>query len=596
MPGITGVIGIGPAEARQAMVQRMVGTMRHESFYQSGGYGDDRAGLVAGWTSRGDGPSSTNPHWNAARTVCLIVDGESFDDADHDGLQHVLRAYEQHDVSFLSQLNGTLNGLLLDLRQQKVILFNDRFGLGRMHVHERDGELHFSSEAKALLAVLPATRQINAAALAEYASCGCVLRDRSLFTGVQILPPASCWTFVAGRLHNKATYFNPAAWEQLPRLTVADFQTQLNETFARVLPKYLRGPSKVGMSLTGGLDGRMIMAGLAATTALPCYTFGGPYRDCSDVKLARQVAQLCGQTHQVIPVGRQFLHEFSSMAERSIYISDGEMDVSGSVELYANRFARQIAPIRLTGNYGSEVLRHNVAFAPSPLNRTLFNPEFVALGLQAAIAYAEEAAVRRLSLITRKQVPWHHHARLAVEQSQVTMRSPYLDNDLVALAYQAPEGCETSAMPALSFVHDKSPRLSAVATDRGLKARPTPLLTQLQHLFQEFTFRAEYAYDYGMPQWLARVDHAARHLQLERAFLGRHKFYHFRVWYRDALGPFLRDLLLNARAESRPHVQPGSLARLVNQHVAGTHNHTSAIHQAVSIELMYRQFIERDWH
>jgi asparagine synthase (glutamine-hydrolysing) len=608
MPGIAGVIGVvgaAPGEARQAMVQRMVGTMRHESFYQSGGFGDDRAGIVAGWTSRGDGPSSANPHWNVARTICLIVDGENFDDAapagsnkPQDCMQHVLRGYEKQDIGFLSQLNGTLNGVLLDLRQQKVILFNDRFGLGRMHVHERDGEVHFSSEAKALLAVLPHTRQIDAAALAEYASCGCVMRHRSLFTGVQVLPPASCWTFVAGRLQSKSSYFNTSAWEQLPRLSAAEFQAQLTETFARVLPKYAAGQAKVGVSLTGGLDGRMIMAGLASSAAansLPCYTFGGPYRDCSDVTLARQVAQLCGQTHQVIPVGQHFLQEFPAMAERAIYISDGEMDASGSVELYANRFARQIAPIRLTGNYGSEVLRHNVAFKAQPLSQDLFNPGFVELGKQAAVAYADEAKVRRLSLIVGKQVPWHHHARLSVEQSQVTMRSPYLDNALVALAYQAPLGAEASTMPALRFVQDKSPSLARIATDRGLKVQPVPLWTQLHHLAQEFTFRAEYAYDYGMPQWLARVDHVARHLHLERLFLGRHKFYHFRIWYRDALGPYLRDLLLNARAQSRPHVQPGALARLVHQHLAGTHNHTSELHQAVSIELMYQQFIERDW-
>ena len=29
--------------------------------------------------------------------------------------------------------------------------------------------------------------------------------------------------------------------------------------------------------------------------------------------------------------------------------------------------------------------------------------------------------------------------------------------------------------------------------------------------YQDFTFKAEYAYDYGMPQRLARIDHALSH-------------------------------------------------------------------------------------
>src|SRR5206468_5989917 len=49
----------------------------------------------------------------------------------------------------------------------------------------------------------------------------------------------------------------------------------------------------------------------------------------------------------------------------------------------------------------------------------------------------------------------------------------------------------------------------------------------------EFLRKAEYAYDYGMPQWMARIDHLLLPLRLERLFLGRHKFSHFRVWYRD---------------------------------------------------------------
>jgi asparagine synthase (glutamine-hydrolysing) len=108
-------------------------------------------------------------------------------------------------------------------------------------------------------------------------------------------------------------------------------------------------------------------------------------------------------------------------------------------------------------------------------------------------------------------------------------------------------------------------------------------------------FRAEYAYDYGMPQWLAPIDMALKPLRPERVFLGRHKFYHFRVWYRDKLSAYLRDVLLDPRSSNRPHLAPGRLETLLNEHVAGTHNHTTALHQALSIELIHRQLIERKW-
>ena len=73
--------------------------------------------------------------------------------------------------------------------------------------------------------------------------------------------------------------------------------------------------------------------------------------------------------------------------------------------------------------------------------------------------------------------------------------------------------------------------------------------------YLEFTFKAEYAYDYGMPQPVARIDHAFSRLHLERLFLGRHKFYHFRVWYRDALANYVREMLLDSRSLARPSLE-----------------------------------------
>ena len=81
--------------------------------------------------------------------------------------------------------------------------------------------------------------------------------------------------------------------------------------------------------------------------------------------------------------------------------------------------------------------------------------------------------------------------------------------------------------------------LGKIGTDRGIAFRSIPGVNRALHWYQEFTFKAEYAYDYGMPQWLARLDHIFAPLQLEKLFLGRHKVAHFRVWYRDELS---RDL------------------------------------------------------
>ena len=95
-----------------------------------------------------------------------------------------------------------------------------------------------------------------------------------------------------------------------------------------------------------------------------------------------------------------------------------------------------------------------------------------------------------------------------------------------------------------------------------------------------------------MPQWLARVDHLFSPLHLERLFLGRHKFYHFRVWYRDALSKYVRDMLLDPRTLSRPFLNPKRVEAVVNGHIKGGLNYTTEIHKLLSLELLHRLFFD----
>jgi asparagine synthase (glutamine-hydrolysing) len=180
-----------------------------------------------------------------------------------------------------------------------------------------------------------------------------------------------------------------------------------------------------------------------------------------------------------------------------------------------------------------------------------------------------------------------------VEQSQLTLRSPYLDNDLVALIYRAPRELASSTESSLRLIYEGNSALAKLPTDRGLVYREAPILGKLRKLYLEFTVKAEYAHDYGMPQRLASLDHLLAPLHLEKSVLGRHKFYHFRVWYRDQLAPYLKEILLDSRTRQRSYLKGEVLLDMVNTHVNGRQNWTREIHRVLSLELLQRQLIER---
>jgi asparagine synthase (glutamine-hydrolysing) len=303
------------------------------------------------------------------------------------------------------------------------------------------------------------------------------------------------------------------------------------------------------------------------------------------------VAASCGQPHQTIPLDDPFFPEFTKLAERAVFLTDGAMDVTGAAELYVNALARRIAPVRLTGNYGSETVRSNVAFRPRGFPEDALSTEIRRHVGAAAGTYAHEAKGDRLSFIAFKQVPWHHFARFAVERSQLTIRSPFLDNDLLALLFRAPPTAATSLTPSLRLIAEGNPKLGEIPTDRGIEFNTTGVTRSRTHLVQEFLAKAEYAYDYGMPDWLARMDSWLSPLQLERVFLGRQKFCHFRSWYRQALASQVKDVLLDRAARTRAHIGGAGLETMINDHVAGRSNHTLAIHKLLSLEFVHRKLL-----
>src|SRR5262249_2867855 len=151
------------------------------------------------------------------------------------------------------------------------------------------------------------------------------------------------------------------------------------------------------------------------------------------------------------------------------------------------------------------------------------------------------------------------------------------DNDLVALAYQTPPDLLNNKI-ALRLIGDGNPTLGHMGTDRGVSFSAVPGVSQALHGYHEFAFKAEYRYDVGMPQWLARLDHALAPLHLERLFLGRHRVHFFRLWYRDELSPFLKEVLLDPITLQRPYFRGDQLSTIVNDHVSGRRNYTGEIH------------------
>jgi asparagine synthase (glutamine-hydrolysing) len=578
----------------------MLESMQHEEFYSSGTYCVPESGIYAGWIAHNGSIAASRIVFNEERDMALIFSGECFVDpevrtslrqkghriqnSDADCLVHL---YEEYDEQFVEKLNGLFSGLLIDKREGKVFLFNDRYGMERIYWHRTSDALYFASEAKALLTILPQLRAFDEKGVAQFCSLGCTLDSRTLFRGIELLPGGSIWSFERGACR-KRKYFSPEIWESQPSLSTEAFQSQFQETFARVLPRYFESPAKIGISLTGGLDTRMIMACRPDITGnVVCYTFSGETGQTFDDRLAAQVARVCGLEHRLLRIDSNFFSDFASHVDRTVYVTDGCFGATGAHEIYFNKQARQLAPIRLTGNYGSEVLRGVSTFKPIGLSRGLFNPELTR-ALDSVTGLPSNGSTHPVTFAAFREIPSNLFGGLAASRSQISFRTPYLDNEIVALAYRAPESLRKSPLPAWRFVKANSPSLNSIPTDR----RPSPDTPQpvaaLKRLFSEATFKLDYLNNEGWPSWLSPFDFVFTRATSSLKIVGLHKYLHYRRWFRRELADYLNDVVGDARTRQAPFWNPRFLEKMATDHVEGRHNYVSEINAVVTLEAVER--------
>lgn len=577
------------------MLSRMMESMLQHQDLRCGSLILPELGCYLGWVEHKDA-DAINPIRGSDGDAILVLTGEHFS---HDarGASASLQALWQGPRDrFLDELNGWFSGVMVDRQKQTIQLFNDRFGVGRVYYREAADGFFFASQAKALLAVRPETRALDPISVGHFLGFGAVFDNRSLFANVSVLPQGSCWSIEQPTSIQKRTYFQPGTWAQQPVLEPEQFYRSLRETISSVVPSYFRSSKPVGLSLTGGLDTRIVMAGMpAGLDPMPSYTYSGAYRDCYDIKIARDVAASCGQRHQVISLGPEFFRNFSTLAEETVWATDGCLDLCGTHEIYFSKQARRLSPVRLTGNYGSEVLRSVSTFKFNPPPPVLFEPAAVAATTAARESLADIRATHPVTFAAFQEIAWNLFGRLAAAQSQLTLRTPYLDNAVVALMYQAPAQIRENNSISRRLIADLNPRLAAIPTDMGYEPAQRGSFPRgfVRRVYRYAQFKAEWYYNLGMPSWLARLDGTAALRATEPLFLGRHKIDHYRLWFRDQLKPYVNELLHDPRAATRPYLNRAGYEDLLVAHDRGGRNCVNELNKVGTLELVNRLFIDR---
>lgn len=327
MCGIAGIVATGPKGLApdRASLLRMAGALHHRGPDEHGVYRDHRAGLAHARLSIIDLSAGQQPLSNEDGTLWVVYNGEIFNyvelRAELVALGHVFRtqsdtevivhAYEAWQDGAFARFNGQFAIGLWDSARGALILARDRLGVRPLHVCEDGGRVLFASEVKAIFAADPTIRRaFDPAGLDETFTFWSVVAPRTVFAGIEELPPGHVRTYLNGERTERAF-----ATVHYPESRAAGFRGSLDDAVHAVRDalreatrlRMLRADVPVGSYLSGGLDSSLVAAlGLEAKGEKFC-TFSLRFEDAEydETTFQREVVARLGTDHRELCVSRR---------------------------------------------------------------------------------------------------------------------------------------------------------------------------------------------------------------------------------------------------------------------------------------------------
>lgn len=318
MCGIAGILSLAngrPPERHE--LEAMIACLRHRGPDGIGFFTRGRIGFAHSRLSIIDLAGGDQPIHNEDETVWVTFNGEIFNYVElraeleqrghrfytYSDTEVIVHLYEEHGPDFVAHLNGQFAIALWDTRRERLVLARDRVGIRPLFYAQHDGRLVFGSEVKALFALPGVERRIDPLALAEIFTFWAPIGSRSVFSGVQSLPPGHVLTVEDGRISTRC-YWDwdfPAGMPEAAR-SAGDYADELRELMIDAVRLQLRADVPVGAYLSGGLDSSIITSLIHHFTETPLRTFSLTFDDAEFDESAHQqnVVDYLGTQHSQV--------------------------------------------------------------------------------------------------------------------------------------------------------------------------------------------------------------------------------------------------------------------------------------------------------
>jgi asparagine synthase (glutamine-hydrolysing) len=225
----------------------------------------------------------------------------------------ILHLYEERGLDFIHEIEGDYAIALWDANREQLVLVRDRIGVKPLYFYHKDGRFIFASEIKAILQHPAVTPDIDEQALYHYLTFLTTPAPTTLFRDIHKLPAGHILT-----LKRDGTLDIQQYWDALPPKQKIlggedDQRAEILRLLRDSIRKRMMSDVPFGVFLSGGVDSSANVALMSEQMSRPVETFTVGFSDAeylNELEPARRISRQFGTNHHEVIISEKEMHDF----------------------------------------------------------------------------------------------------------------------------------------------------------------------------------------------------------------------------------------------------------------------------------------------
>jgi asparagine synthase (glutamine-hydrolysing) len=272
----------------------------------------------------------------------------------HCDTETVLHSFLEWDTDCFQRMRGMFAVAFWSNSRQRLVLGRDRIGIKPLYFTQRDGDLFFGSELKAILVHPEIDRRLSLRGLDCYLSLNYVPSPWTLVEGIEKLPPGQWLEWKNGEVSTE-TYWELPTIEPIER-SLDEAKAELDGLLRQSVAEHMMSDVPLGFWLSGGVDSSTILHYAAEIAGSRLHTFSISFagRSFDESSYIREVAERYDTDHQQLDLGPDL--DLAGAIEQFAYYSDEPSADAGALPVwFLSKMCRERTTVVFSGEGADEI-------------------------------------------------------------------------------------------------------------------------------------------------------------------------------------------------------------------------------------------------